>query len=273
MIICKTFAKFWAPIRLITDVESAVFIFFVQFCTLSHSKLTAMRAGARWFSGLGGLQSNPNSDIKWNIRCSSPLNCSAKQQRVYFDGFGTRRQRPPSPSCDWPSRGNIQYSPDWLAQSRCQQRNALISIPDISPRARARTHTNTRTHTHTACPDCRDETTATGRKIRPLIRFFPRGRRWRSPADGADFVKWMYVPRLPVRIAKSVARLLFQRKYTFRAGEEPTSRGQPKINKPYEKTKLCKTFILWPLTRGRARLVYPHELRACWWCIYLYLGL
>lgn len=86
--------------------------------------------------------------MKGNIRCSSPLNCSAKQKRVYFDGFGTRRQRPPSLSCDWPSRGNIQYSPDWLAQSRCQQRNALISIPDISPYAHAYTHTSTHAHAH-----------------------------------------------------------------------------------------------------------------------------
>lgn len=112
IIICKTFGKFYSLICLITDAESAVFIFLVQFCTLSHYRLTSMRTGARWFSGLGVLQSNPNWDIKGNIRCSSPLNCSAKQQRVYFDGFGTRRLRPPSLSCDWPSRGNIQYSPD-----------------------------------------------------------------------------------------------------------------------------------------------------------------
>lgn len=41
-----------------------------------------------------------------------------------------------------------------------------------------------------------------------------------------------------MRIAKSVARLLLQRKYAFRAGEQPISRGEPKINKPYDKTKL-----------------------------------
>lgn len=47
-----------------------------------------------------------------------------------------------------------------------------------------------------------------------------------------------------MRITKSVAKLLLQRKYAFRAGEQPISRGEPKINKPYDKTKLCKILIM-----------------------------
>ena len=35
-------------------------------------------------------------------------------------------------------------------------------------------------------------------------------------------------------------------KYAFRAGEQPISRGEPKINKPYDKPKLCKTFLMFP---------------------------
>lgn len=47
-----------------------------------------------------------------------------------------------------------------------------------------------------------------------------------------------------MRIAKSVVRLQSQRKYAFPAGEQPISRGEPKINKPYDKRKLCKTSII-----------------------------
>lgn len=77
--------------------------------------------------------------------------------------------------------------------------------------------------------------------------------------NGASFVKWIHLRRFPVRIAKSVALLLLQRKDAFRAGEHPISRGEPKINKPYDKTKLCKTLIMFRMPilmcRGRCGLM------------------
>lgn len=142
------------------------------------------------------------------------------------------RQQPPSLPYDWPSRGNIQMRP-WL-----------IGPQPVSTVRRTHFHSDITSVWHTLlgrlprwdAGGCAENT------IGEII--FYTGVESEVQLDGAGSMKWIYLRRVPVRIAKSVARLLLRAKYAFRAGEQPISRGEPKINKPYDKTKLCKTLIM-----------------------------
>lgn len=134
---------------------------------------------------------------------------------------------------------------DWLARSRFQQCRGLIAIPTSLCVALTHTH-STQTHTLTYTPHSfcrllrcgRTENTNRWNNLPPICW-------WGSSSYRSQLHQWIYyLRRSPVRIAKSVARLPLQRKYAFRAGEQPISRGEPKINKPYDKTKLCKTSIM-----------------------------
>lgn len=80
---------------------------------------------------------------------------------------------------------------------------------------------HTRTHTR---PDWRDETEATGRKT--LIGSLRVSVTWTRV-----LLRARRIPGVSLQMEEQL----------------PSSRGQPKTNKPYESTKLCKTFIFWPL--------------------------
>lgn len=169
-----------------------------------------------------------------NIRCSSPLNFSAQQQRAYFDGFGITAA--------------AAFSFMRLVEPWEYSNTALIDWPTAGVNSAVdsfpfRHHSVAHTAWSAAETGCRR---LHGKHYR--WNYLVHGRRRGSTVNGASFVKWIHLRRFPVRIAKSVALLLLQRKDAFRAGEHPISRGEPKINKPYDKTKLCKTLIMFRMS-------------------------
>lgn len=166
------------------------------------------------------------------------------------------RQQPPSLSSHWSSRGNIQMQP-WLigpepASTHTERRTHFHS--DVSP---WRTHTRTHSHTQTRAGRrrslrCRDEVQTAGRNkpIGDIIFLENRScaRRWMDPCAWNGFISagLQCASRGPWR------GLLLRRRDAFRGGARAISRGQPKINKPYDKTKLCKTLVIFPFIHSNA---------------------